>query len=96
MKKYDFKGEEGLEIVSLQKLTQNSFEIIGEPPRISFYQVYHFTAGTTGILEINFEEIPLQPGSILFVPSDVVCSFSSESLIVKGRAFLQQASNAVS
>jgi len=79
MKKYAFKGEEGIEIVPLQKLTKNSIELIREPHRIGFYQIYHFTEGTQGILEINFEKIPLQANSILFAPSDVVCSFSEQA-----------------
>ena len=80
MKKYGFKGEDGLEIVPLAKLTQNSMEVVGEPHRISFYQIYHFTAGTSGFLEINFEPISLEPNAILFVPADVVCSFSEQSV----------------
>lgn len=79
MKRYVFKGKEGLEIVSLKKLTTNSIDAVSEPHRVGFYQIYCFYENTEGALEINFEKITLKPNTILFIPADVVCSFSRDA-----------------
>ncbi|MEM8901237.1 MAG: AraC family transcriptional regulator [Bacteroidota bacterium] len=82
IKQYTFKKNEGIEVVSMERLTKQSIDLISPPHRIDFYQIYHFKEGSSGHLEINFEKIPIKPGMLLFAPSNVICSFSEDSIYV--------------
>ncbi len=80
MKEYAFKGKDGLEVVSLNKLTTHSIDAVAELHRVNFYQIYCFRQNTKGVLEINFERITIKPNSLLFVPANVVCSFAKTAV----------------